>query len=157
MTLLDLNSADLASDPDALFAVKRPIPVTVRFAAEAGAIDTLEGRVAYDAGAAIVKGVKGEFWPIPAARFKTLYEPLAGTEPGRDGIYRKKPVRVRAKRISEGPFSVQVGARHQTITGRAGDWLIQYSRAKRSIISDEVFRTSYEVISPAATSESRRR
>lgn len=89
---------------------------------------------------------------MAATRFKALYEPLPGTEPWRDGSYRKKPVRVRAKRILEGPFSVQVGARHQVITGRPGDWLIQYSQAKCSIMSDEVFRMSYDVISPGETS-----
>lgn len=66
MTLLDLNNSDLACDPGALLVVKRPIPVPVRFAAEPGFIDTLEGCVAYDpydAGAAILKGVNGELWP----------------------------------------------------------------------------------------------
>lgn len=148
MTLLDLNEADLGLDPQAVTAVKRPIPVTVRFATEPGTIETLEGPVSYDAGAAIVRGVKGELWPLAAARLRALYEPLPGTEPGGDGHYRKKPVRVRAKRIVEGPFSVRVGTKNEPITGRAGDWLIQYSRNKRSVISDEVFRLSYDVVSP---------
>lgn len=142
---LDLNHVDLSSDPESVVAIKRPIPVPVRFAANPGTIDTLEGPVAYKAGAAILRGVKGESWPLAAQRFKRLYEPLPGTKVGCDGLYRKKPARVRAKRISSS-FYVNVGAQHQPITGRAGDWLIQYSRRKRSVISDEVFRASYEVI-----------
>lgn len=146
--MLDLSDADLDADPDAVVAVKRPLAVAVRFAAEAGTIDTLEGPVAHAAGAAILRGVKGELWPVGSARFRRLYEPLPGTEAGRDGTYRKKPLRVRAKRILDGPFSVRVGTTHQPIAGRSGDWLIQYSPAKRSVISDEVFRKSYEVLAP---------
>ena len=146
--MFDMNNADLATDPEAIAAVKRPIPVPVWFAAEPGTIETLEGPVAYEAGAAICRGVKGELWPVSASRFKALYEPLAGTDRWRDGTYRKKPLRVWAKRILGGSFSVNVGATRQPIMGRAGDWLIQYSRIKRSVISDEVFRTSYDVIGP---------
>ena len=146
MTPLDLNDADLSTDPEAVVAVSRPIPVEVRFAAAAGTIDTLEGPVDHEAGSAILRGVRGERWPLGADRFGTLYEPMPGTTPGQDGTYRKRPVRVHAKRILAAPFSVKVGVRQQAITGRPGDWLIQYSRVKRSIISDEVFRMSYEVI-----------
>ena len=146
MTLLDMNDANLASDPEAVVAVKRPIPVRVWFAPTPGAIETLEGTVAYRAGAAICRGVKGELWPVSAWRFKRLYEPLPGTKPGRGGSYRKKPIRVRAKRILGRSFCVNVGATRQPIKGRPGDWLIQYSRTKRSVISHEVFRATYKVI-----------
>jgi PGDYG protein len=146
--MLNMNDVDLDSDPESVIATKRPIPVPVRFATEPGTVDTLEGPVAYEAGAAICRGVKGELWPVSGARFKSLYEPLPGTKPGGDGLYRKKPIKVRAKRILSDRFCVNVGAQHQPILGRAGDWLIQYSRRKRSIISDEVFRASYEVIAP---------
>jgi PGDYG protein len=147
VTILDMNRADLASDPGAVVAVKRPISVPVSFADKPGTIDTLEGAVAYRAGAAICRGVKGELWPVSASRFRRLYDPLPGTKRGRDGFYRKKPIKVRAKRL-ECFFFVNVGARHEPIKGRPGDWLIQYSRAKRSVISDEVFRASYDVIGP---------
>jgi len=147
MTLLDLNDADLASDPEAVVAVKRPVPVAVRFATEAGTLETLEGRVDYDAGAAILRGVKGELWPLSPERFGSLYEPLPGTTAGRDGSYRKRPIPVHAKRILAGPFSVNVGVRQQPLRGRVGDWLVQYSSAKRSVMTDEVFRESYQVIS----------
>jgi hypothetical protein len=150
VTTLDLNHANLASDPEAVVAVKRPIPVEVYFAAKPGIIETLEGPVAYKAGAAICRGVKGELWPISASRFKRLYEPLPGTKLGRDGNYRKKPIRVRAKRIVGRSFCVHVGATRQPIKGRPGDWLIQYSRTKRSVISNEVFRASYQVIARAS-------
>lgn len=146
MTPLDLNDADLSLDPEAVVAVSRPVPVEVRFASEAGTIETREGPVDHDAGSAIVRGVEGEHWPLGVDRFGTLYEPMPGTTLGKDGTYRKKPARVYAKRILAAPFCVKVGTPQQTITGHPGDWLIQYSRLKRSIISDSVFRLSYEVV-----------
>lgn len=148
MTPLDLDDADLSTDPAAVVAVSRPIPVEVRFATEPGTIETREGRVDHEGGSAIVRGVHGERWPLAADRFATLYEPMPGTTLGQDGVYRKKPVRVYAKRVFDAPFTVRVGVRQQAITGRPGDWLIQYSHAKRSIISDEAFRVSYEIVTP---------
>jgi len=41
----------------------------VHFAAAAGQLQTLEGPVAYAAGDAIVTGVAGEQWPVPADSF----------------------------------------------------------------------------------------
>ncbi len=144
--MLDMNDADLDSDPVACVAVKKPVPVPVRFASAPGTVATREGPVDHEAGAAICRGVDGEEWPVQRARFDTLYEPLPGTEQGRDGLYRKKPVAVRAKQVTDGPFFVNVGVRRQPISGQTGDWLVQYSPDKRSIISDKVFRASYELM-----------
>jgi len=148
--VLDLNEADLLSDPAALLAIKKPIPVPVRFAATPGVLATREGQVAYEAGAAICTGVEGEQWPVQRARFDVMYEPLPATEPGSDGLYRKKPAEVRARRILEDRFCVNVGVKRQPIIGEIGDWLIQYSPEKRSIMSDKVFRASYDLVSPAS-------
>jgi hypothetical protein len=142
--MLELTAADLRDDPDAIVAVKMPVPVPVRFALEAGSVQTLEGPVAHEAGAAICSGVLGESWPVQRQRFDRDYEPLPGTAAGADGLYLKKRVEILAKRIAAERFFVRVGPRHEPITGEAGDWLIQYSPEKRSIISDAVFRASYE-------------
>jgi PGDYG protein len=144
--MLDLNDADLPSDAAAVVAMKKPIPVPVRFAAAPGVVNTREGPVAYEAGAAICRGVQGEEWPVQRARFDVTYESLPGTEPGRDGLYVKKPAKVHAKQITEDRFFVKVGVKRQAIYGEAGDWLIQYSPEKRSVISDEAFRASYDLI-----------
>ena len=146
--MLDMNVADLLSDPVAVLATKKPISVPVRFATESGIVSTREGPVAYEAGAAICRGIEGEEWPIERLRFEGMYEPVSGTEPGRNGLYRKKPVTVRARQITEGRFFVNVGAKRQPIFGDAGDWLIQYAPEKRAIISDRAFRASYDLIAP---------
>ena len=151
--MLDLNDANLFSDPQTAVAIKKPITVPVRFATQAGVLNTREGSVAYEAGAAICTGIEGEEWPVQQPRFSESYEPLPGTQAGRDGLYRKKRVEVRAKQISADRFFVHVGAHRQPIYGDVGDWLVQYSPEKRSIISDRVFRASYDLISPCPTSD----
>jgi hypothetical protein len=107
---------------------------------------TREGPVAYETGAAICTGVEGEEWPVQRARFDVTYESLPGTAAGRDGLYVKRPAEVHAKQITADRFFVNVGAKHQAIYGEAGDWLIQYSPEKRSVMSNKVFRASYELI-----------
>jgi hypothetical protein len=146
--VLDLNDADLPSDPAAVVVMKKPIPVPVRFAAAPGVVNTREGPVAYETGAAICTGVEGEEWPVQRARFDVTYESLPGTASGQDGLYVKKPAEVHAKQVTEDRFFVNVGAKRQAIYGEAGDWLIQYSREKRSVISNKVFRASYDLIPP---------
>lgn len=150
--MFDLNDANLFSDPHAAVAIKKPIPVPVRFATQAGVVNTREGPVAYEAGAAICTGVEGEEWPVQQPRFSETYEPLPGIQAGQDGLYRKKRAEVRAKQISAGRSFVFVGAHREPIYGDVGDWLIQYSPEKRSIISDRVFRASYDLISPSLPS-----
>ncbi|HEV7613973.1 MAG TPA: PGDYG domain-containing protein [Steroidobacteraceae bacterium] len=145
LIVLDLNDVDLLSDPAASIAIKKPIPVPVRFAATPGIVDTREGKVIYQVGAAICTGVEGEQWPVQRTRFDVMYEPMPGTEPGHDGLYRKKPAEVRARQIYTDRFFVNVGVERQAIVGEVGDWLIQYSPDKRSIMSDKVFRASYDL------------
>jgi PGDYG protein len=146
LNVLDMNKVDLVKDSAALRAVKRPITVPVRFATTPGTIVTREGPVGYERGAAICRGVMGEQWPVSAARFMKLYEPLPGTVRGQDGNYRKKPTDVLVKRILDEPFFVNVGSNRQPIFGQPGDWLIQYSKEKRSVIANEVFRASYDIV-----------
>jgi hypothetical protein len=141
-----MNDVDLYADATAITAVKKPIPVPVRFAGAPGVIATREGPVAYAAGAAICRGVEGEEWPVQRERFDATYEALPGTEPGRDGLYRKKPLEVRAKQVTAGRFFVIVGVNREPIYGEPGDWLIQYSAEKRSVIGDSTFRASYDVV-----------
>lgn len=72
---LDFTGHDLFADPSAVWACKRPVVVRVEFAVADGALETLEGRVAYRAGDALLAGTRGERWPVAAARFREDYEP----------------------------------------------------------------------------------
>lgn len=69
----DINDLWFTS-PQAFDAYKRPVAVRFRVAEEPGTIDTLEGPVQHDAGFYIMTGPKGEQYPIPPERFRTLYD-----------------------------------------------------------------------------------
>ncbi len=153
----DLTGADLARDPLARRARKRPLPVAVEFATADGVLDTLEGPVRYRAGDALLTGVAGERWPVGRARFEATYEPEATCEPeaiceplppgagGAAGRYRRRPQVVLARRMDE-PFRVRVGHAADTLRGRPGDWLLQYGPADYGIVAADLFARSYELL-----------
>lgn len=135
---------DLSTDPRAKRVVKRPLPVSVRFAKTDGVCQTLEGAVGYHAGDAILTGVAGEQWPVARSIFDERYGPADGTTPGNDGNYIKKPLVVFALRLDV-PIEVSMpagGALH----GALGDWLVQYGQADYGIIKDDIFCATYEFL-----------
>jgi len=72
----------------------------VHFAPAAGQLQTLEGPVAYAAGDAIVTGVAGEQWPVPADSFAAKYRPATDAQsPDRDGLFVKRPAIVQARQL----------------------------------------------------------
>lgn len=141
----DLTGCELAADPLARRARKRPLPVTVEFAASAGMVQTLEGPVRYRAGDALLTGIAGECWPIGRAKFDAAYEPVPPTVAGTAGAYRRRPLVVRARRMGA-PFSVRVGHADDLLQGRAGDWLVQYGRNDYGIVASDLFAQTYELL-----------
>ncbi len=144
----DRTGADLARDPLARPARKRPLPVSVEFATEAGVLPTLEGPVRYRAGDALLTGIAGERWPMRRARFNAAYEPVAPTVAGAAGTYRRRPLVVWARRMSE-PFSVRVGAAGDSLQGRAGDWLVQHGPGDYGIVAADLFGLTYDLLDAA--------
>ncbi|MGU7776348.1 PGDYG domain-containing protein [Burkholderia sp. MR1-5-21] len=128
---------DLTSNPEAWRVIKRPAPVTVRFADEDGTCATLEGPVRYRAGDALATGIVGEQWPISRDRFDQTYERVS------DGIYRKRPVVVHALRL-QSAMRVPVGGEGDVLEGRPGDWLLQYGDGEYGVVDAEVFERMYE-------------
>jgi len=141
----DLTGCELAADPLAHRARKRPLPVAVEFASSAGTVQTLEGPVRYRAGDALLTGIAGERWPIGRAKFDAAYEPVPPTIAGSAGAYRRRPLVVRARRMGA-PFSVRVGHADDLLHGRAGDWLVQYERDDYGIVAADLFAQTYELL-----------
>ena len=133
---------DLSRDPRALRVRKSPIAVRVAFAAAAGVCETLEGPVRFEAGDAILTGVRGERWPVRRDLFLASYEPLPRVPRGRNGKYRKVPAVACALRL-ERPCEVPVGWQHDPLHGRPGDWLLQYPDGSHGVIEDSIFRETY--------------
>lgn len=124
---------------------KKALPVQVSFAGAPGTLDTLEGPVRYEAGAALLTAQAGDRWPVERHRFDETYEPLEGTEPGADGHYRKRPLQVLAWRL-EMPTCVPVGHAGDCLIGKAGDWLVQYGPDDFGIVGAAIFEATYEVL-----------
>lgn len=125
-------------------ARKLPVAVEVEFAAVAGQLETLEGPVAYAAGDALLTGPAGDRWPIRREKFLQTYV-SAGGEAGKPGIYRKQPLIVHVLEMRE-PFTVTVGSAANSISGKPGDWLVQYAPGEYGIVSQALFRLTYELL-----------
>jgi hypothetical protein len=137
--------ADLAREPAARTARKAPVPVEVEFAAAAGTLATAEGPVAYEPGDALLTGPAGERWPVPRARFLHDYEMVDGGRAGTPGRYRKRPGAVRALRMNA-PFTVTLPNGRGTLSGAAGDWLVQYGPGDQAVVAASIFAATYELV-----------
>jgi len=140
-----MNAPDLAHDPMARRARKRPVVVAVCFAHAPGVLATVEGDVRYAAGDALVTGRAGDRWPVPRARFLETYDPVAPTAPGDDGSYRKRVALVYARRM-HAPFSVSLSDARGSLRGEAGDWLVEYAPGDLAVVGDDIFGQTYELL-----------
>ena len=145
MNPLPLNTA-LKSKPSAKLVRKRPTQVSVMFATSAGKLKTLEGWVSYEQGAAILTGESGDTWPVEIHQFESTYEPVGNTKQGENGTYCKKPLTVYALQLTE-TTSVQVGYANDPITGKPGDWLVQYGPKNFGIVTKTIFENTYDILS----------
>lgn len=122
---------------------RKPTLSDVRMARASGVLHTLEGPVAYQAGDAIVTGVRGEQWPIPRHRFEARYEPAdAHTAMGQDGPYRRKTSQVQATQTAEAVEVVLSGDRG-ALKAKAGDWLVRDAQGERWVVADGIFQDTY--------------
>jgi hypothetical protein len=139
--LLELDSPDLLTDPDALWVVKDE-RVAVEFAAAAGTVKSAVGLNSYAAGDALLTGSTGDRWCVSRDRFDAKYEPQAPTLPGQAGGYRNRPLAVLAKRMPVA-FSVARSAGGDVLRGNAGEWLVQYAPGDHGIVAKERFERVY--------------
>ena len=136
---------NLAKDPRAVRAIKRPVPVQVRFAEADGCCQTREGPVAYRAGDAILRGIEDETWPISRVRFDATYDPIPPFRPGEPGSYVRRPSPVLALQL-EKLMQVRVGWRGDPLKGEPGDWLVEYAPDDHAIVARSVFEKSYRIL-----------
>lgn len=126
-------------------ARRRSLDFEVVFAQRAVVIHSLEGPVSADMGDAIITGISGERWPIPADKFSGLYEPRPPTRMGEDGRYRRLPVVVSTSRL-KAPLSVALTGVQGVLSGKTGDWLVQHPDGSLGIVADQVFQQTYELM-----------
>lgn len=144
----DINPTDWATLPAGSKAgrfMKRPRLVNVRFAERDQRISTLEGMVACRQGDAIVTGIVGESWPVPIEVFARKYEAVPPTAEGTAGVYKTLPQAVFALQI-DAATEVRLSNGRGTLTGNAGDWLVEYAPGDCSIVKEGIFYDTYDAL-----------
>ncbi|RZT38637.1 PGDYG domain-containing protein [Cupriavidus agavae] len=134
-----LKHIDLRTDPAARWYVKDET-VQVTFAAEPGELASREGPNRYAAGDAIVTGATGDRWVVSRERFDARYLPVA------PGVYRNRPVPVLVREMAQA-FAIERSAGGDVLTGKPGDWLMQYGPGDYGITERARFEAVYR---PAA-------
>jgi hypothetical protein len=145
----DCSLMDLSLSAFSQKACKKAVTIMVHTAQCAGSLETLEGQMEYEAGDAIATGSKGERWPIKRADFLRMYIPCPSAQDtttvncvAQGRHYIKKSVTVYVLKMQE-PFYVHKD--RGTLTGNAGDWLVQYAPGDLAVVASNIFPLYYVV------------
>jgi hypothetical protein len=138
-------SPAIANDPRHVEARKLENEVTVRFTPTACTVQSPEGTVHAQPGDAILRGMAGEQWRVSRAHFDNKYRASPCTVPGEPGRYLSLRNRVFALQMAE-PFEVLLADGLSRLTGRSGDWLVDYGDGSLGIVAAGIFKTTYEVM-----------
>ena len=138
-------SSVVSNDPRRVFARKLEREIEVRFTPIACIVQTFEGAVHARPGDAIITGTAGEHWRVSRARFADKYRPVPPTVAGEAGRYVSLPNRIMAVPMTEA-FEVLLADGVSRLSGRAGEWLVDYGDGSLGIVSQPIFATTYEII-----------
>ena len=125
--------------------MKRALAFMVTFAPCGGELQTLEGKVQYAAGDALMTGVLGEHWPIRREKFESSYEPSDLQSMGADGNYRKRAIPVFARQLTQAHIMKLDGERGD-LSGKAGDWIVQDGSGRSWVVADSIFQITYATL-----------
>jgi len=135
----------IAGKPGVCAVRSRALIRKVKFALTNGVLETREGPVSHKKGDALVTGDDGERWPITLALFRKKYEPVGDYTFGQDGDYRKIQLKAIALRLA-GPHSFILSRGRGALSGKAGDWILDYGMGDLSIVAEKQFEAYYELI-----------
>jgi hypothetical protein len=139
-------SAEVSGHPQHIEARKLEREVDVRFADVASIVRTPEGAVHAHPGDAILTGNGGHHWRVSHAKFTNKYRPVPPTVPGQSGRYISLPYHILAVQLEQ-PFDVQLADGISALHGHAGDWLVDYGDGSLGIVANDIFATTYEILS----------
>ena len=125
--------------------MKRALALAVTFAPFGGELQTLEGKVQYAAGDALMTGVLGEHWPIRRQTFESSYEPCDLQSMGADGNYRKRATPVFARQLTQAHIMKLDGERGD-LSGAPGDWIVQDGNGRSWVVADSIFQITYATL-----------
>lgn len=120
----------------------RPVPVFVEFSSREQSIDTLEGPVLCHVGDAIVTGVRGERYPVPAGKFQGKFEPVKCDAPASSANYVKRLKVVEATQLHEA-LNLELPGGRGVLAGRPGDWCVWYGEADVAVVERDIFPILY--------------
>jgi hypothetical protein len=135
----------ISDDPRRHTARKLERVVQVRFSAEACTIQTPEGLVHARPGDAILTGFAGEHWRVSSSHFAERYRPVPPTSLGQPGAYMSLPSRILALPMTV-TFEVLLADGVSRLSGRPGDWLVDYGDGSLGIVSPVIFANTYELL-----------
>jgi hypothetical protein len=139
-------SAQVADHPQHVKARKLEREVDVRFTDTACIVRTPEGMVHARPGDAILTGNGGQRWRVSQAKFTNKYRPLPPTVAGESGRYMSLPNRILALQLIES-CDVLLADDVSKLTGNPGDWLVDYGDSSLGIVAQNIFATTYEILS----------
>jgi len=143
-------SSDINRHPRRVVARKLVKQIDVIFADGPCVVRTNEGTVHVREGDAIITGIAGEHWRVSRSHFAERYQPVPPTAPGEPGRYASRPNRILAVPMTSG-FEVLLADGVSRLSGRAGDWLVDYGDGSLGVISPSIFATTYEIVSRSRT------
>ena len=144
----------ITADARRVVARKLERAVQVRFTPAACEVHTREGNVKAKPGDAIITGTGGEQWRVSRARFAEKYRPQPPLEAGHPGVYLSLKYRIHAVPMSAS-FDVLLADGESLLSGRAGDWLVDYGDGSLGVVSPAIFATTYEILDRRAPAERR--
>ena len=136
-----LKDIKLELDNEASSYVKSE-QVTVVFAQTDGVLASIEGPNRFGFGDALITSPNGNQWSVTRDRFDQKYEPIGLTQYGEEGSYRARLVPVLAKRMTE-LFKVARCSSGDVLSGKPGDWLLQYAPGDYGVVDAERFSQVY--------------
>lgn len=139
----------IRDDHRRVFARKLVKEIDVIFADGPCVVRTNEGTVHVRAEDAIITGIAGEHWRVSRSHFSERYRPVPPTRLGQPGRYASRPKRILAVPMSTA-FEVLLADNVSRLSGRPGDWLVDYGDGSLGVISPSIFATTYEIVSQSS-------
>lgn len=118
--------------------------IDVIFADGPCAVRTNEGVVHVRSGDAIITGIAGEHWRVSRSHFSERYQPVPPTTLGQPGRYASRPNSILAVPMASA-FEVLLADGVSRLSGRPGDWLVDYGDGSLGVVSPSIFATTYEI------------
>ena len=138
-------SRAVSNHPGRVLARNVAREVEVQFTSIACTVQTQEGVVHARPGDAIVTGGAGDRWPVSREYFAEKYRAVPPTIEGQAGRYVSLPNSIMAVPMP-GVFEVLLADGVSRLTGRPGDWLVDYGDGSLGIVSQAIFAATYEIV-----------